>query len=762
MRKTLWIVTLMAALFAGSIVDDAARAGGGVSTGVVIVNAASYDSVVASGSIAALFGSNLTVETRSATALPLPTMLGGIAVKIGGKSAPLFFVSPSQINLQVPNGVGPGSVSIEVLGVGSSSPLSTGTVLIAESAPGVFTIDSSGRGQASAVNSDYTWNGNFGLLPGARPEMAGSYVAIFATGIGPTSPIVSDGEAAPVEGLAYGTGTTTVTVAGQQVPVLFSGLAPGFAGLWQINIQLPADLPTNPATSLRITRNLSSTETTLAVAGRRDYSVVSGNVIDGLSGGVVTRASVALTSAGQPNPVSRVTATDAQGGFTFPVVGPGSYTIDVSATGFESGSAVVTAVAGESATASLTLAKQRPNIIVVIADDLGYADLGIQGSTEILSPAIDSIARNGIRFTNGYVSAPVCAPTRAGFLTGRYQQRFGYELLPAPNDTTYGLSINEVTIADRLRTLGYSTGLIGKWHMGLQSQFHPQQRGFDEFFGFLPAMHSYTVWNQPNNPIYRGTQSVSESTYLTDAFSREAVDFIQRNKSRPFYLQLAFNAAHEPMQATTDYLSRFSGITDINRRTFAAMVAAMDDGVGKVITKLREMKLEDNTLIVFFSDNGGIPSGNTSRNTPLNGQKDQLLEGGIRTPAMMQWKGYLPSGVVSSAPVIALDYLPTIISAATGRRFSDQTLDGVNLIPYLKGIETDVPHDKLFWRSGTTQYAARVGDWKLLYMQNTIRLYNLASDQGESINLADSNPAKLAEMRAIYDLWNSRLPAPPR
>jgi uncharacterized protein (TIGR03437 family) len=262
MRKTLWIVTLMAALFAGPIVDDAARAGGGVPTGVVIVNAASYDSVVASGSIAALFGSNLTVQTQSATALPLPTMLGGVAVKIGGRLAPLFFVSPSQLNLQVPNGVGPGSVSIEVLGVGSSSPLSTGTVMIAESAPGVFTIDSSGRGQASAVNSDYTWNGNFGLLQGARPEMAGSYVAIFATGIGPTVP---DGEAAPVDGLAYGTGTTTVTVAGQPAPVLFSGLAPGFVGLWQINIQLPTDLPTNSATSLRITRNLSSTETTLAV-----------------------------------------------------------------------------------------------------------------------------------------------------------------------------------------------------------------------------------------------------------------------------------------------------------------------------------------------------------------------------------------------------------------------------------------------------------------------------------------------------------------
>ncbi|MFN0107241.1 MAG: sulfatase-like hydrolase/transferase, partial [Blastocatellia bacterium] len=363
--------------------------------------------------------------------------------------------------------------------------------------------------------------------------------------------------------------------------------------------------------------------------------------------------------------------------------------------------------------------------------------------------------------TNGYVSAPVCSPSRAGFLTGRYQQRFGYELNPAAGDRTSGLPVSETTIANRLKSQGYATGAIGKWHMGIPSQFLPQQRGFDEFFGFLIGMHSYTVWDQPNNPIYRGTQTVTETTYLTDAFSREAVDFIQRNQQQPFFLYLAGNAPHDPMQATDAYLARFPNITDPTRKTFAAMLSALDDGVGKVLAKLREHNLEENTLIVFFSDNGGIPRTNTSKNDPFSGQKDQLLEGGIRVPFMMQWKGYLPAGVVSSAPIISLDVLPTAVSAAMGRKFSDSSLDGVNLIPFASGAEMTLPHTQLFWRSGSTQYAARVGDWKLLFFQNSTRLYNLATDQSESTNLATSNPTKLAELQAIYQSWNSQLPTAP-
>lgn len=725
---------------------------------VALVNAASYEAVVAPGSIGALFGVNLTAQTQSATTLPLPLTLGGISVRIAGKAAPLFFVSPSQINLQVPSSVSVGTATVEVFNAGGASVISTGTVTVAEAAPGIFTVGATGRGQAIALNADYSSNGTF-ELSGARPEAAGSYVSIFATGIGSTSSLIADGQAAPGSPVITGVGATSVTIGGMPAPVLFSGLAPGLVGLWQLNVLLPDTLPTELATSLRVTKSRTSSEATLAIASRNEYGTVSGNVMDGLSGGPLRNATVALAQAGQ---ATRAAVTDAQGVFTFQVVRTGGYTLEAAAAGFRSGAQTLSAVNGQTAVATLTLTKQSPNIIVIIADDLGYADLGIQGSTEIVSPHLDSIAKNGIRFTNAYVSAAVCAPTRAGFLTGRYQQRFGNELLPATGDLSYGLSVHETTLATRLKALGYATSLVGKWHLGLQGEFLPQQRGFDEFFGFLAGAHSYTQWNQPSNPIYRGTQTVNETTYLTDAFTREAVDFIQRKQAQPFYLQLAFNAPHEPLQATAEYLARFPNIADADRRTFAAMVAALDDGVGQVLAKLRELNLEENTLVIFFSDNGGLPSGNTSKNTPLNGQKDQLLEGGIRTPAMLQWKGYLPAGVVNQAPIIALDYFPTVLAAALGRKFADATLDGVNLIPYLTGVETAVPHEQLFWRSGERQYAVRVGDWKLVLQQNTTRLYHLAADPAETTNLADANPAKFNELKAIYDQWNAQLPPAPR
>ncbi len=725
---------------------------------VALVNAASYESVVAPGSIGALFGANLTTQIQVAATLPLPQTMGGVTLKIGGRTAPLFFVSPTQVNLQIPSGVAAGSATIEVFSGTNTTPLATGTVTVTEAAPGVFTNNASGRGQLAALNSDYSRNADFDASSGARPEAAGSFVAIYATGLGNTNPLVADGQAAPNEPFAVGIGTTSVTVGGQTAQVLFSGLAPGFVGLWQLNVLLPATLPTNLATPVRVTKGRTGSETTLAVVSRADYAVVSGKVTDALSGAALRNASVTLT---QSNARARATATDAQGAFSFAVVRTGGYTLQATASGFIAESQFATVSNGQTANASLALAKQKPNIVVIVADDLGYADLGIQGSADIVTPNIDSIAKNGVRFTNGYVTAPVCAPSRAGFLTGRYQQRFGLELLPAAGQADFGLPVNEMTLGNRLKGLGYATGAIGKWHLGTQSQFFPTQRGFDEFFGFLIGTHSYTVWNQPNNPIYRGTQTVNETTYLTDAFSREAVDFIQRKQGQPFYLHLAYNAPHDPLQATDEYLARFPNIANTDRRTFAAMMAAMDDGVGKVLAKLRELNLEENTLVVFFSDNGGIPRTNTSLNTPFSGQKDQLLEGGIHIPYMMQWKGYLPAGAVNSAPVNTLDVFPTAMAAATGRKFAEATLDGVNLIPYLAGADATLPHDKLYWRSGTTQYAMRAGDWKLLFFQNTTRLYNLANDQSESTNLATSNPTKLNELKALYDQWNSQLPAAP-
>lgn len=720
---------------------------------VALVNAASYETVVAPGSIAALFGSGLASRTLAVDSLPLPATLAGVSVKIGGRPAPLFFVSPGQINLQVPSGLNAGTVAIEVFVNNSTTPTQTGLATVAAAAPGVFTINASGLGQAAALNADFSPNADFERAPGARPELAGGVVILFATGIGATNPPVGDGQAAPSSPVAVDAGAPTVTIGGVNAPVLFSGLTPGLVGVWQLNVQIPDALPTNTATRVRVSKGRNSLESTIAVAGKNDFGALAGTVTDGLSGARLANATLTLPQA---NNVTRTAKTNAQGAFSLPVVRAGNYSLQAAADGFvaETQSATVTAAA--TSAAAFTLAKRRPNIVMIVADDLGYADLGVQGSAEIVTPNIDSIARNGIRFTQGYVTAPVCNASRAALLTGRYQQRFGVELLSNPS-----LPLSETMLSERLKPLGYATGLVGKWHLGSQAQFLPQQRGYDEFFGFLPALHSYTVWNQPGNPILRGTQAVSENTYLTDAFTREAVDFIQRKQSQPFYLYLAYNAAHSPLQATPEYLARNQHISNNNRRTFAAMMTALDDGVGKVLAKLRELNLEENTLVIFHSDNGGDPSDNTSLNTPFNGEKFQLYEGGIRVPVMLQWKGYLPAGVVNTTPVIALDMFTTAVSAALGSRFSDARLDGVNLFPFLKGVETAPPHEVLYWRYGAPQYAVRAGDWKLLFLENTLRLYDLATDPGERTNLAETNPAKRNELKLLYDQWNAQLPPAP-
>lgn len=334
-------------------------------------------------------------------------------------------------------------------------------------------------------------------------------------------------------------------------------------------------------------------------------------------------------------------------------------------------------------------APRKPNIVLIVADDLGYGELGIQGSPDIPSPNIDSIARNGVRFTNGYVSCPVCSPTRAGLATGRYQQRFGHELNPGPAlqaEDIFGLPLTETTLANRLKSQGYATGMFGKWHLGYKPEFHPQKRGFDEFFGFLGGAHSYVdPLGDKANPILRGTQPVDEKEYTTNAFAREALSFIDRHQREPFFLYLPFNAVHAPLQGLEQYLAKFASIKDEKRRTFAAMHACMDDAVGRVLKMLRDTKNEENTLVFFISDNGGPTPSTTSRNDPLKGYKGQVLEGGIRVPWLMQWKGHLPAGKVYENPAISLDIHPTAVAAAGGSIPADAKLDGVNLLPFLTG-----------------------------------------------------------------------------
>jgi arylsulfatase A-like enzyme len=429
--------------------------------------------------------------------------------------------------------------------------------------------------------------------------------------------------------------------------------------------------------------------------------------------------------------------------------------------------------------ASLPSAAQRtparPNVLLIVADDLGYADIGANGCQDVPTPSIDSLAKNGAHFTSGYVSGPYCSPTRAGLMTGRYQQRFGHEFNPGPAgnaDAEFGLPLTETTLADRLKSLGYSTGMVGKWHLGYEPKFHPMKRGFDEFFGFLGGAHGYLDNNDNRNVVQRGTEPVREISYLTDQFGDEAVAFIERRKDSPWFLYLPFNADHTPMHATEKYLARFANIQDPLRRKFAAMHNAMDDQIGRVLATLRKHRLEERTLIFFISDNGGPTRANSSRNAPLRGFKAQTWEGGIRVPFLAQWKGVIPAGKVVDDPVIQLDILPTAVAAAGGE--IKTKLDGVNLLPYLTGKTRNKPHDMLLWRFGA-QIAIRMGDWKLVKAPGVINspaerraaattagahLYNLATDIGEQTNLADKEPAKFKQLAAAWEKWNAELVEP--
>ncbi len=411
-------------------------------------------------------------------------------------------------------------------------------------------------------------------------------------------------------------------------------------------------------------------------------------------------------------------------------------------------------------------AARKPNILVILADDLGYAGLGVQGCPDIPTPNIDSIARAGVRFTNGYVSCPLCSPTRAGLQTGRYQQRFGHERNPGPAQVAaadFGLPRTEVTLAERLKPLGYATGMVGKWHLGYNPGSQPLDRGYDEFFGFLGGANEYLIGTNQRQAgtILRGRESVPEREYLTDAFGREACAFIDRHHAAPFLLYLPFNAVHAPLQAADKYLQRFGQIADPNRRTHAAMLAAMDDNVGRVLGKLREHGLEEQTLVFFLSDNGGPTPKTTSSNLPLRGYKGEMWEGGIRIPFMLQWKGKLDGGKVCDWPAISLDILPTAVAAAGGEVAAQWQLDGADLLPYLTGSKAGTPHETLYWRMGD-KHAIRQGDWKVVVETGEPgpHLHNLAQDISETADLAAQMPAKLAELTGAWEAWSGRMMAP--
>ena len=408
---------------------------------------------------------------------------------------------------------------------------------------------------------------------------------------------------------------------------------------------------------------------------------------------------------------------------------------------------------------SVLQAADRPNILLFLADDLGYADIGVNGCQDIPTPNIDGIVKNGVRFTDGYATHPVCSPSRAGLMSGMYQHRFGFEHNSGPErfaDPNFGMPREVPTLAEKLKAAGYATGMIGKWHIGFKEGLRPHERGFDEHFGFLSGARSY----YPDNPreldplIRNGVPVKGEKDYLTDAFAREAADFIQRSTDKPWFVYFAFNAVHSPLEATEAYEARFPHITDKKRKTYAGMLSALDDAVGRVLAKVREIGQEENTLVMFYSDNGGPTAETSSRNDPLRGFKGQMYEGGIRVPFVMQWKGTIPAAMTYTQPVMGFDCHATALAAAGVT--PEEKLDGVDLLPHLLGQNTSAPHDYLCWRAGA-QRAIRMGDWKLVQTprESTAQLFNLKTDLGETTDLAAKEPAKLAELTTRFAEWET-------
>ena len=415
---------------------------------------------------------------------------------------------------------------------------------------------------------------------------------------------------------------------------------------------------------------------------------------------------------------------------------------------------------------------RKPNAIVILADDLGYADLGCQGSPDVKTPHIDTLAANGIRFTQGYVTAPQCGPSRAAILSGRYQNRFGFE----SNEWAYepGIPRSVRLISNYIKEQGYATGYIGKWGVTSKRHSYPPQRGFDECYWvqdgniYFPDRPS-----KYNTQMKRGNDPITMTEYSTDAFGREAIEFIQRHtrstgsgqEHAPFFLFISYITPHEPMEAKEEDLARFADVEDELRRTTLAMIACMDDNVGRMLDTLKKEKLEEDTLIFFLSDNGGYP-GNGSLNTPYRGTKSQMLEGGIHVPFIMQWKGTLPAAKVYEEPVISLDILPTTLAASGAGIKPEWELDGVNLLPFVLGEEEGAPHEALFWRYKAWSkkpeqdgWAIRKGDWMLVrngWARTPPALYNLAEDPQQKHDLFKAQPERFSNLLKKWKAWDAK------
>lgn len=410
--------------------------------------------------------------------------------------------------------------------------------------------------------------------------------------------------------------------------------------------------------------------------------------------------------------------------------------------------------------------KRPPNIVLLFSDDLGYGDLSLHGSKTIPTPNIDALGKQGVRFSSAYVTAASCSPSRAGLMSGRYQQRFGFEFNTADGAITHrlhrGLDPSVVTMTDVLKQAGYVTGMFGKWHLGTQSQFHPQARGFDEFYGFLAGAHSFFPSKGPqpfHRTVMRDKTPLIEPEYLTDAIARETVNFIGANQDKPFFAYVPFNAVHTPIEATKKYQDRFPDETDQTKRDYYAMTSALDDAVGSIVAAIDKHGLSENTLVIFVNDNGGPIYTGVQSNGPLKLGKLFLFEGGIRVPMVIKLPGKFESDSVYDQPTSTLDLFPTICAAAGIKVPAGIHLDGVDLTPFVNGHSAGAPHETLFWSNGPN-IAVRQGNWKLVKSYDNTWLFDLAGDIGESKNLADSNPEIVERLEKAYQKWRSQMSKP--
>jgi len=464
------------------------------------------------------------------------------------------------------------------------------------------------------------------------------------------------------------------------------------------------------------------------------------------------------------------------------------------------------------ATAATDGEDERPNIVLIVSDDQGYNDLGAYGNDQIKTPNLDQLAAEGVRLTQFYVTWPACTPSRSSFLTGRYPQRngtyslfrnaapdYGHKLSPGEYRVSWehlgGMDVREVLISDVLSQAGYTTGIFGKWDLGQLHRFLPLQRGFDDFYGFVSTGIDYWTHKRYGVPqMYDGNKptQADKGTYATYLFRREAIRFLEENHEDPFFLYVPFNAPHggsslDPArryvaQAPDKYkkmypdmpkgerreIEEFMGYPDANleryepimrpnaamrKRAYNACITAMDEAIGRILNKLEALGEAENTIVVFFSDNGG--SG-LSNNSPLNGQKGQMLEGGLRVPAVVRWPGQLPAGEVNDAFLTTLELFPTLIDAAGATRPEGVKLDGLNMLPVLKGAEPS-PRKTLFSHRETgNRRMARVGPWKWVRGEG---LFNLEKDMREEHDLSQQRPEKLKMLKSRFEAWKARMQA---